>query len=160
LLAFKGESAARRTARIVGAISENLGRRTLQIVRRFGEGLKVLRSFRQVLLVLLLTLAIWTLEALAVSAVIVALNLSLPWIAALFLLAVLSLSFILPAAPGGVGTYEFFVVAAMVPFALDSSRAVGLALVLHAMMYLTSGILGLACLWSENLSFRQIKSGA
>ena len=54
--------------------------------------------------------------------------------------------------------YEFFVVAAMVPFALDSSRAIGLALVLHAIMYFTCGVLGLACLWSESLSLRELKS--
>lgn len=157
LLAFKGKGAARQTARIGGVVSESLGRRAQQIVENFAEGLTVLRSIRQALLVLVLTLAIWTLEALAVSAVIGALNLSLPWIAALFLVVVLSLSFVLPAAPGGIGTYEFFVVAAMVPFALDSSRAVGLALVLHAIMYITTGILGLACLWSESLSLRELK---
>jgi uncharacterized protein (TIRG00374 family) len=160
LLAFKGEGAARHTARIVGVISETLGQRAQQIVERFAEGLAVLRSIKQALLVLLLTIAIWTLEALAVNTVIGALHLSLPWLAAVFLLVVLSLSFILPAAPGGVGTYEFFVVAAMVPFGLDSSRAIGLALVLHAIMYFSSGVLGLACLWSESLSLRELKSTA
>jgi glycosyltransferase 2 family protein len=159
-LAFKGETAAKQTARIVGAISENLGHRAQQIVGRFAEGLGVLRSIRQALLVLLLTLTIWSVEAIAVTLVMRSLNLNLPWLAALFLLVVLSLSFILPAAPGGVGTYEFFVVAAMVPFALDNSRAVGLALVLHANMYVTSGILGLVCLWSENLSLRELKNRA
>jgi uncharacterized protein (TIRG00374 family) len=160
LLAFKGGSAARQTARIVGAISENLGCKAQQLVGRFAEGLGALRSIRQALLVLLLTLTIWSVEAIAVTMVMRSLNLSLPWIAALFVLVVLSLSFILPAAPGGVGTYEFFVVAAMVPFALDSSRAVGLALVLHANMYVTSGVLGLACLWSESLSLRELKNRA
>lgn len=157
LLAFKGERAARQTARILGVISEDLGYRAQQMVRRFAEGLGVLRSIRQALLVLLLTLTIWSVEAIAVILVMRSLNLNLPWVAALFLLVVLSLSFILPAAPGGVGTYEFFVVAAMVPFALDNSRAVGLALVLHASMYFTSGLIGLACLWSESLSLRELK---
>lgn len=157
LLAFKGETAARQAARIAGAISENLSSRAQQIVGRFSEGLGVLRSIRQALLVLLLTLTIWSVEAIAVVLVMRSLSLNLGWLAALFLLVVLSLSFILPAAPGGVGTYEFFVVAAMVPFGLDNSRAVGLALVLHAGMYFTSGVLGLACLWSESLSLRELK---
>jgi glycosyltransferase 2 family protein len=157
LLAFKGESAARQTGRIIGRISETLGHRAQQIVGRFAVGLAVFRNLRQALLVLLLTMAIWSLEATAVTLVMMSLNLNLPWLAALFLLVVLSLSFILPAAPGGVGTYEFFVVAAMVPFGLDSSRAVGLAVILHAIMYFTSGIPGLACLWSESLSLRDLK---
>src|SRR6267142_2042293 len=134
LLSFKGETAARQTARIVGAVSKNLACRAEQIVSRFAEGLGVLRSIRQALLVLLLTLTIWFVEAIAVTLVMRSLDLSLPWLAAVFLLVVLSLSFIIPSAPCGVGTYEFFVVAAMVPFALDGSRALGLALVLHAIM--------------------------
>lgn len=158
LLAFKGKSTARQIARMVSAVSESLGARSQQIMERFVDGLAVLRSIKQALLVLLLTIAVWTLEALAVSAVIEALNLSLPWVAAVFLLVILSLSFIIPAAPGGVGTYEFFVVAAMVPFGVDNSKAIGLALVLHAIMYFTSGTLGLACLWSESLSLRDLKS--
>lgn len=158
--AFKSENAARQIPRIFSSFSENLSYRAQHIVGRFAEGLGVLRSLRQTLLVLLLTLTIWAVDAFAVTLVMMSLDLRLPWIAALFLVVVLSLSFILPAAPGGVGTYEFFVVAAMVPFALDSSRAVALALVLHAIMYITSGILGLACLWSESLSLRELKSRA
>jgi glycosyltransferase 2 family protein len=156
LLAFTGESAARQTGRIVGTVSQTLGKRTEQILVRFVQGLVALRSIRQISYVVLLTLAIWTLEAIAVGLVIGALNLSLPWIAAPFLLVVLSLSFVLPAAPGGMGTYEFFVVAAIAPFGLDNSSAVGLALVLHAIMYFTSGTLGLASLWTERLSLREL----
>ncbi|MEK6302803.1 MAG: lysylphosphatidylglycerol synthase transmembrane domain-containing protein [Acidobacteriota bacterium] len=159
-LAFKSENVAPRIARIIGHISETLGHKAQAVVARFAEGLGVLRSLKQALLVLALTLAIWTIEAIAVTLVMMSLNLSLPLVASLFLLVVLSLSFILPAAPGGVGTYEFFVVAAMASFGLDSSRAIGLALVLHAIMYITSGILGLTCLWSESLSLRELNSRA
>src|SRR5437870_1612413 len=81
-MAFKGESAARQTARIVGAMSQKLGYRAQQVVKSFSQGLGVLRSIKQTLLVLLLTLTIWTVDATAVTMVIRSLNLSLPWIAA------------------------------------------------------------------------------
>ncbi|HYV03969.1 MAG TPA: lysylphosphatidylglycerol synthase transmembrane domain-containing protein [Blastocatellia bacterium] len=159
-LAFESEKVARPINRIISAISHNLGKRTQHVVARFAEGLGVLRSLKQGVLVLALTLGIWAVEAIAITLVMMSLNLSLPWAASVFLLVVLSLSFIIPAAPGGVGTYEFFVVAAMASFGLDSSRAAGLALVLHAIMYFTSGTLGLACLWSESLSFRELNRRA
>lgn len=159
-VAFKSEKVARQINRIISSVSDNLGDRAQHVVARFAEGLGVLRSLKHALLVLVLTLAVWTVEAIAITLVMMSLNLSLPWVASLFLLVVLSLSFILPAAPGGLGTYEFFVVAAMASFGLDSSRAIGLALVLHAIMYITSGILGLTCLWSESLSLRELNSRA
>lgn len=158
VLAFNSENVAQRINRIIGSVSETLGNRAQHIVARFAEGLSVLRSLKQALLVLVLTLAIWVIEAIAITLVMRSLSLSLPWVASLFLLVVLSLSFILPAAPGGVGTYEFFAVAAMASFGLDNSRAIGLALVLHAIMYVTSGILGLSSLWSERLSLRELNA--
>ena len=108
---------------------------------------------------LLLTLVIWGIEAASVGLVIRSLHLSLPWIASLSVVVVLSLSFIIPAAPGAVGTYEFFAVVALSPFAMQNSQAVGLALVLHAVMYATSTALGLVCLWAESLSLRKLMIG-
>lgn len=159
-LAFKSDRLGRQIARAIRPLSEKLAVRAQHVVGRFAEGLSVLRSVKQALLVLGLTLTIWAVEAAAVVLVIMSLNINVSWVAPLFLLVVLSLSFVLPAAPGGVGTYEFFVVAAMDPFGLDGSRSIGLALVLHANMYITSGILGLACLWSESLSFGELNSRA
>jgi uncharacterized membrane protein YbhN (UPF0104 family) len=72
------------------------------------------------------------------------------------LVAVLSLSFVIPAAPGGLGTYEFFAVTALTPFAVQNSQSVGLALVLHAVAYMTSTALGLACLCTESLSLGEL----
>jgi hypothetical protein len=92
----------------------------------------------------------------AVIFIMAALHMDLPWLAALFVIAVISLSFVIPAAPGAMGTYEFFTVVALAPFTKDKSLALGLALVLHASMYLTSTALGLICLWGEGLSLRAL----
>jgi uncharacterized membrane protein YbhN (UPF0104 family) len=84
------------------------------------------------------------------------LGLSLPWIAGLLLVVVVSLSSIIPAAPGAVGTYEFFAVTALSPFAVQSTQSIGLALALHGVAYVTSTALGLGCLWVESLSLGEL----
>jgi uncharacterized protein (TIRG00374 family) len=155
-LALRGKSLLRLAAQRVAPLSHGLGQRVQGILERFVDGLSVLRSCRQALFVLMLTLVIWGIEAVSVGLVMRSLNLSLPWIASLFVLVVLSLSFVIPAAPGAMGTYEFFVVTALTPFAVDGNQAVGLALVLHAVVYVASTAQGLICLWAESLSWREL----
>jgi uncharacterized protein (TIRG00374 family) len=156
LLAFKGEPLARLVGRLAGSVSERVGCGLHGVLERFLLGLEVLRSPRQGLGLLCLTAVIWGLDTTAVWLVMRALHVDLPWIAAPFVLGVISLSFLLPAAPGAVGTYEFFAVVALSPFEVAEASAVGLALVLHALAYLTSTSLGLASLLAEGLSWREL----
>jgi uncharacterized protein (TIRG00374 family) len=139
-----------------GFFGGTLGRRLGGMLGRFAVGLGVLRNVRQGTLVLALTLLVWTLESLSVTFVLRSLSLDLPWTAALFVLIVISLSSILPTAPGAVGTYEFFSVAALKPFAVPDHQAVGLAVVLHATSLVLSTTMGLICLWSESMSWREL----
>jgi uncharacterized protein (TIRG00374 family) len=99
---------------------------------------------------------VWAIEAVSVTLVISSLGLSLPRIAAVFILVVISLSALIPTAPGAVGTYEFFTVAALAPFAVGGNRAVGLALALHAVNYVTVTLLGVLSLSAESLSWREL----
>lgn len=154
LLALKGKSLVQPIAQADNSLSHILGRKVQGILERFLNGLSALRDGRQALVVVILTAVIWVTETASVALIMKALHLNLPWIASLFVVAVLSLSFVIPAAPGAVGTYEFFAVVALTPFAVESSQAVGLALMLHAVAYFTSTALGLVCLWAEGLSWR------
>ena len=156
LLAFRGKNLLQSATSMVGKLSPVFREKVQGISERFIDGLSVLHSGKEALFILGLTLGVWAIEAMSVALVITSLGVSLPWIASLFLVLVLSLSFIIPAAPGGVGTYEFFGVMALTPFGLDHTQAVGVALVLHAVVYLTSTTLGLVCLWAESLNFREL----
>ena len=144
--------------RMVGRLSHGLGRKVQDTLEPFVDGLSILRSGKQALLVLGLTLMIWTIEAASLGSIMRSLNLSLPWLAPLFLLVVLSLSFVIPSAPSAVGTYEFFAIAGLASFAVDKSQAAGLALLLHAVVYVVSISVGFACLAVEGLSVRDLWS--
>jgi uncharacterized protein (TIRG00374 family) len=156
LLAFRGKGLAGAAIERVGLVSHGLGRKVQGLVERFIDGLIILRASKRLLLMLALTLIIWGTEALLAGLVIAGLDLNLPWIASLLLVVVLSLSFVIPAAPGGLGTYEFFAITALAPFAIAHSQAVGLAIVLHAVVCVSSTAIGLVCLWTESLSFHEL----
>lgn len=143
-------------AQVFGRFSPRLGEKVKEALQHFIDGLSILRNGKQALIVLGLTLMIWSIEAVSLGFILKSLDLSLPWLAPLFLLAVLSLSFVIPAAPGGVGTYEFFAISGLSAFAIDKSHAAGLAVLLHGTVYVTSICLGFACLVVEGLSIREL----
>ncbi len=135
-------------------------RRVLQILEQSRAGLSMFRNARQAGKVAALTIVIWLLAAASVALVMVAMRLDLPYGAALFVAAVLSLSFVIPTAPGAVGTYEFFVALALSSFAVERDGALAFALVLHAVVYISSTIQGVVSLGIESLSLRSIVEGA
>lgn len=156
LAVARGNQTLQRIAKMLGRMSPSLGKKMEEALTHFVDGLSILRSGKQVLVVLGLTLMIWSIEAVSLGFIMKSLDLSLPWLAPLFLLAVLSLSFVIPAAPGGVGTYEFFAITGLSAFAVDKSHAAGLAVLLHAAIFVTSIFLGFACLIVEGLSIREL----
>ena len=130
--------------------------RVLHILEQSRAGLSMLRNARQAGEVATFTIVIWLLAAASVAMVMVAMRLDLPYGAALFVAAVLSLSFVIPTAPGAVGTYEFFVALALSSFAVKRGEGLAFALVLPAVVYISSTIQGIVCLTIEGLSLHQI----
>ena len=155
VLARRDEASMQRLAQKFERFSPSLGLKMHEAFKHFVDGLSVLRNGKQALLVLGLTMMNWSLEAVSLGFVMKSLDMSLPRLAPLFLLAVLSLSFVIPAAPGSLGTYEFFAITGLSAFAVDKSQAAGLAVLLHATVYVTSISLGFACLVAEGLSLRE-----
>jgi uncharacterized protein (TIRG00374 family) len=154
VLARRDEASLQRLAQKFDRFSPTLGQKVHEGFKHFVDGLSILRNGKQALVVLGLTMMNWSLEAASLGFVMKSLDMSLPRLAPLFLLAVLSLSFVIPAAPGSVGTYEFFAITGLSAFGVDKSHAAGLAVLLHATVYVTSISLGFACLLVEGLSLR------
>jgi hypothetical protein len=82
--------------------------------------------------------------------------------AALFLLALVNLGNILPAAPGYAGSFEFFSVQALTTFsaAVEPGAALALAVISHAYQYALITGLGLFFLWRMGLSLRVLQQVA
>ena len=157
-MAWRGTGVATWVEKLVGRVSARGGQFAGHLLARFSEGLHVLRSFSRLLFVLLLTAAIWLCEAAVIVLVARALGIDLSWLAALFTALVIALSFVIPAAPGAIGTYEYFTVTALSPFGVSQQEALGLALLLHAVSFFTTTATGLVCLWAESLSLRDVMS--
>lgn len=135
---------------IVGRWVPRYNERLQTMVDRFVAGLRSMRSGNKVAVSLLLTLLTWGLEIGWAWLVARALGLNLPWLAAVLMVTVIGIGSVLPAAPGSVGTYEFFAILALSPFSVDSTAAVAMAFLLHLSSYFLVATLGIMSIWIEN----------
>jgi uncharacterized membrane protein YbhN (UPF0104 family) len=89
------------------------------------------------------TLVVWTFEALVLTCTMRAIGLGFGLRETLVLTTVGTLAFVLPGLPSGVGTFEVGVVFGLRALGVDGGRALGAALLLHAMQVLPETAAGL-----------------
>jgi len=132
------------------------GERTAGFIRRFADGLGVVTSASRFFSLGLFTLVIWAGEAVLVWALAMALHVSLSLPAAALVSAVLGLGLAIPAAPGFVGTYEFFSVSALRLLGVPPESALALTLVMHGWALLNTTLVGLMGLAASGLRWSHL----
>jgi glycosyltransferase 2 family protein len=122
------------------------------LLRKFAEGLAVVRSPWRLATAILMSLPLWLSIAAGIWTVSVAFHIALPFAGSFLLMALLVLGVAVPT-PGAVGGFhEAFRIGATTFYAASNERAVGAALVLHALSFLPVTALGLALAVHEGLS--------
>ena len=119
-----------------------LGEKIAVLSEGFAEGLSAVTSPSHMTKLVLLTILVWVGDAALIWGIALVLDLSLSLPSAVFVSAVLGLGLMIPAAPGFIGTYEFFSVAALRASGIGSESALALAVVMHAWVFLATIILG------------------
>ena len=133
-----------------------LAKKVTALLGSFNVGLNAVTSIARMVCLTAITALIWATEAGLVWAIArtLGLPLSLPY--SVVVAAVLGLGLMVPAGPASIGTYEFFVVAAMGLAGIASGSALAYALLLHAWVFVTTSIVGLACLAWAGLTLKQL----
>jgi len=131
-----------------------------KVMHSFIEGLTVLRSRRDSLLVFFLTFLAWTCEAAAYYFVMQAFRLDLPVYTAGMLMAVVNLGIMIPSSPGYIGPFEFFGVGTLLLFGISKSASLPCILVIHSMVWLPITLWGFYYMWTMKLSFREMEAAA
>ncbi|HYT55986.1 MAG TPA: lysylphosphatidylglycerol synthase domain-containing protein, partial [Verrucomicrobiae bacterium] len=79
-------------------------------------------------------------------------RIDVPFAASWVVLAFVGIGVSLPSAPGFVGTYQFFTVAALALFSVDQNRAFGFSLLQHLSQYIPVTLFGWLLLIKEQMS--------
>ncbi len=131
------------------------------IAERFLDGLASLRSPKAAVMVLVTTVLIWLFETGLYWSVVKVMGLSLGFPFLLLLNGVVNLVLLVPAAPGGLGTFDAASKAMLEAFGIGSELALGYTLVLRVVLWLPITIVGAIYFLKEglnwNLDLKQIE---
>ncbi len=143
--------------RVTRYLPSRLSSRLGTMLQSFIVGLRSLRSPRDMAAIALLSAAVWTCESssyfLMLSAFDVLPSQPLRAVAAVFMMVLINLGVLIPAAPGGLGPFEAAGVFALSTLGVSGTSAAGVALGSHAVQYLLITGLGLIFVWREGISF-------
>ena len=144
-----------RSQRIVERLTRRWPRleaRVLGILATFVRGLQGIRTPAHSLPLLVWTVIVWTIPALAAWTALQALDLDLPFLAGWTVLGFVGLGVAIPSAPGYVGVFHAAAALAVGIFGVSQPAAVGFALVFHAAQYVPITLAGWLYLLREHLS--------
>jgi len=125
----------------------------LNIGERFFEGLASLRSPLDALMILLTTALIWTFETCLYWSVMKAMGFELGFLTLMLLNGVVNLVLLVPAAPGGIGTFDAACKAMLEACSVGAEMALGYTLVLRMVLWIPITLLGAIYFVREGLKW-------
>lgn len=128
------------------------------LLMSFADGLCAVNTAQQMLTLLIITAAVWITEAGTIWGLAAALSLSVPLKSAVVATAVLGLGLMIPAAPGGLGTYELFGTEAFKLAGIAASSALALTVVIHAWVFVANIAAGICLLAVKGISLTQLRN--
>ncbi len=140
-------------------LPERFGGPLRRAAHAFFDGLGILRSREDLVLVVLTSIAAWVLEASVYALISVGFGLGLSPAAILLVTAVANLATLVPSSPGYVGAFEAGVVLALAgAIGIQHDLALSYAIVVHAALYFPITIVGLYFWGRESLSWRDMRN--
>ena len=155
--------APRQCAAIIRALFRRwtwVERRLLELLRIMSEGLQGLQTRGHVFPIVLSSVVMWLLFALAVWTGLRAAHLDLPLAASWTVVAFMGLGVSLPSSPGFIGVLQAATVLALAIFSVPQAEALSFALLFHAAQYFPVTIYGLILLFVEQISLSEAARGA
>lgn len=142
------------------AVPERWRGRIEDLLDRFMDGLRCLRSGRDVAMIFLTSVFIWLTETVKYWFVMHGFGFSVPFYVLMLMAAVVNLATTLPSSPGYVGTFDWPGIVVLVGFGVAYSVAAGYTLLLHAALWLPITLLGAYYMWRESVSWRDFGAAA
>jgi glycosyltransferase 2 family protein len=142
----------RLTSGVTRVLPEGLAPTGVRLVHAFSEGLGIVRQPMRLLTALVLSLPVWLAIGGGIYLVTRAFHIDMPFSGTFLIQALLVVGVAVPT-PGAVGGFHYFYrLGTTVFYGAPNDRAVGAALVLHAISFVPVAIAGLILLAQEGLS--------
>lgn len=131
--------------------------RLLGVVQRFVQGAQSLRSPRDLVVIVALSVLVWLLETVKYWFVARAFELTVPFSGLMLVNGLSNLFTIIPGAPGAVGTFDAGGILGMTALGVDQSLAAAYVLTLHVVLWLPVTLLGAYYMLREGLRWSDLR---
>ena len=156
-LAGHPERLGRLTLNVERVLPGPLARTAARFVETFAQGLAVLRQPRRLVASLALSFPLWISIAAGIWLTSRAFHITFPFTASFLVMAILVVGVAVPT-PGAIGGFHaFFQIAVQTFFGAPDDRAVGAAIVLHAISFLPVTVVGLIFMVGEGLTLAGVR---
>jgi len=150
------EAIVRFNKKLMSTFSDRAAEKGERIIRSFSDGLKVIHNAKDLLWLVLVSFVLWLMNILWVMFTLEIFDFDLPISASFLVLIFILFAVSIPSAPGYVGTFHGFVIAALVFMGINTDAARASAVVMHATNYIPITLIGLYYLWKSNFSLRSV----
>ncbi|HXV12741.1 MAG TPA: lysylphosphatidylglycerol synthase transmembrane domain-containing protein [Candidatus Krumholzibacteria bacterium] len=147
-------------ARAVRPLPTEAQRRIHGSADAFIDGLGVVTKPSSALPITLLSVAVWGFAVLGVYFSALAMNLTLPFLASVFLIVLVSLGSMIPSAPAFLGTIQYACVLGLGLYHVDRGQALAFSTVYHATQFFPITLTGLYYAWRSHLRLSELSRGA
>ena len=158
LAAGHPERLGRWALRIEHVLPARLARMVAKFVESFTQGLGVMRQPRRLLVSLALSVPLWLSIAAGIWLTSLAFHITFPYVGSFLVMTILVVGVAMPT-PGAVGGFHAaYQIAVQSFFGAPDDRAIGAAIVLHAVSFLPVTLLGLFFMAREGLSLSRAQA--
>ena len=134
----------------------SLAQALAKLVRLFTTGLAVVRQPRRLLMASVLSLPLWLAIASGIWFTTLAFNIDMPFSGSFLMLALLTVGVAVPT-PGAVGAFhEAYRIGVTTFFGVPNDRAIGAAIVLHAVSFILVAVVGIVLMAQDGLSLSRV----
>jgi glycosyltransferase 2 family protein len=130
--------------------------RLCRFLESFCGGLQIFDRTDYLFQMIVTSLMLWGLMGLYNFLVVSAFQLNLPWVIGFILVVAQAAAVMIPSSPGFVGTHHAASVACLSLWGISPEAALGVALVMHAIGFFLTIVVGAVYAWNVGLSMRDI----
>lgn len=137
-----------------------LSERIMPLIGSFLEGLHFSIKFTNVIVIFASSVLIWLTATLPIDLILRGFGIQLPLIASFFIMILLVLAVMVPAAPGYVGVYHAACYAGLKAFQVPDTQAISIALIVHGIGFFPVILAGGYHVWADGISLRSVRQKA
>jgi uncharacterized protein (TIRG00374 family) len=159
-LAGHPERLGRLALRVERVLPETLARAVARFVETFAQGLAVMRQPGRLLVSLMLSFPLWLTIAAGIWLTSRAFHMTFSYLGSVLVMTLLVVGVAMPT-PGAIGGFHaMYQIAVKTFFGVPTDRAVGAAIVLHAISFVPVTLLGIVLMAREGLSLARMREMA